>query len=164
MADPAVRSGTEPNAPAEPPQPSTAARQDLGSLPPPVAPAAAPAPGWYAEPGSGRQRYWDGNSWGEYTPSASAGAPASEGKGIQTAGYICAMLAAVLPLIGLAGLILGILTATKRGRGGHGAAIIILSIVVAGISSLVYFNIILHHAAQSSGSCYYDPSGNYTCP
>ena len=69
-----------------------------------------------------------------------------------------------MPLIGLAGLILGIITATKRGRGGHGAAIIILSIVVAGISAAVWYTVFLHHAAQSSGSCYYDLNGNLVCP
>lgn len=28
----------------------------------------APAPGWYQEPGSGRQRWWDGNAWQMYAP------------------------------------------------------------------------------------------------
>jgi hypothetical protein len=142
----------------------------LSDLPPPTGvPSASqrPPPGWYPEPGGGRQRYWYGSTWGEYAPQANSTVQRTEapdGKGIQIAGYICAGFAALMPLLGLAGLILGILTATKRGRGGHGAAIIILSIVIAGISYVVWYNAILHHAAAQTGSCYYDTSGNHICP
>lgn len=126
-----------------------------------------PAAGWYPEPGTGRHRWWTGSVWGGYAPPEIPASPAgqkAEGRGVQIAGYICAAAAAVMPIVGLAGLILGILTATKRGRGGHGAAIIILSIVVAAISFIVWVNVFLHHAAASTGSCYFDTSGNYVCP
>ena len=118
--------------------------------------------GWYTEPSSGRQRYWDGSARGPYAATPPAAKP--DGKRVQVAGYICAGLSALMPAIGLAGLILGIITATKRGRGGHGAAIIILSIVVGTIAAIVWLNVYLHHAAASTGSCYIDTSGNYICP
>ncbi len=37
-----------------------------------------PGPGWYPEPGTGRQRYWDGSAWGDYAPAAGGPPPAPE--------------------------------------------------------------------------------------
>lgn len=121
-------------------------------------------PGWYVHPRTGSRQWWDGYGWEPPRSGSSLTDPdTQEGSGIQIGGYICAGLSALMPLLGLPGLILGILTATKRGRGGHGAAIIILSIVVSGIAAVIYYNLFLHHAAASSGSCYFDTSGNYIC-
>jgi len=90
--------------------------------------------------------------------------PNHEGQGAQRAGYACAFLSLVMPFIGLAGLILGIITASKRGRGGHGAAIIVLSIFLAGASFAFYYERIMHREATSAGACYYTLSGERSCP
>lgn len=105
-------------------------------------PASAPVapPGWYPEPGTGRQRYWRGDAWGEYAPPA-VGAPvtdAGDGRTIQTVGYVMAGLAIVMPILGVAGLVLGIITATKPGRGGNGAAIISLSVVLGVVGIVLW--------------------------
>ena len=148
-----------------PASPTRDTETDLSQLAPPmsVGPTPAPSAGWYGDPTcSGALRYWDGTAWGAYALSvAQTSAPGtSDGKGIQVAGYMCVVLSALMPAIGIAGLILGILTTTKRGRGGHGAAIIVLSILVSAISFVVYYNVILHHAAASVGACYFDTAGN----
>jgi hypothetical protein len=102
-----------------------------GTAAPPLPPA-----GWYLEPGSSRQRWWDGNLWGQYTPppavrTAPPSADPQDGRAIQIVGYVMAGLAIVVPALGVVGLILGIITATKPGRGGHGAAIISISVGLA---------------------------------
>jgi len=88
-------------------------------------------PGWYREPASGRERWWDGSNWGAYVDAAPA-PPApntvdGEGNsGLVAAGYIFAVL---LPLVGF---ILGIVAVTRPGRRTrtHGAWIIVLSCIV----------------------------------
>lgn len=97
-------------------------------------------PGWYPEPGSGRQRYWDGQTWGVYAPPVAPPNP-DDGRTLQIVGYSMAGLALALPILGLAGLVLGILTATKPNRGGHGAAIISLSVLLAVFSYVFWWSL-----------------------
>ena len=111
----------------------------------------AAAPGWYADPSGVGQRYWDGRTWTTHTAPTVA-ADAEEGKTIQVVGYVMAGASVIMPILGLAGLILGIITATKRGRGGHGAAIICLSIALSVISFLVWLSIMAHSASTTTTS------------
>jgi hypothetical protein len=62
--------------------------------------------------------------------------PKQDGQTVQTLGYVMAGASLLIPILALAGLVLGIITATKPNRGGHGAAIISLSLV---IGSLAFF-------------------------
>lgn len=64
-------------------------------------------------------------------PSPSAPEQVAAGKGVITAGYICAALAfVILPVgFGIAALVLGIIALTK-GRIGHGIAIIVLAVTL----------------------------------
>ena len=91
--------------------------------------------GWYAEPSTGQQRYWDGREWGPYanaTPPPPGGqgwyqAPAQEfNGGLVACGYVFAVL---IPLVGF---ILGIVTITRpsKATSKHGIWIILLSVVV----------------------------------
>jgi hypothetical protein len=58
-------------------------------------------------------------------------APGHEGKGLMISGYIMVALTLLIPLFALPGLIIGIITASvKKTQRGHGAAIIVLSLVV----------------------------------
>lgn len=58
-------------------------------------------------------------------------APGEEGKGLMISGYIMVGLTLLIPLFMLPGLIIGIITASvKKTQRGHGAAIIVGSIVV----------------------------------
>lgn len=107
------------------------------SMPPPSPPA-----GWYAEPGTGHRRYWSGSSWGQYAPPEVPVDP-NEGRTVMIVGYSMAGASLILPILGLAGLILGIITATKPGRGGHGAAIICLSIILAVASWIFWLSVFL---------------------
>jgi hypothetical protein len=93
--------------------------------------AAAPA-GWYPEPGSGRQRYWTGTHWSMYAPPPPA--DPDEGRTLMIVGYVLAGTTFLFPLLGLPGLIIGIITATKPRRSTHGAAIIVMSVVLSVLS------------------------------
>lgn len=96
----------------------------------------APTPaGWYAEPSTGQQRYWDGREWGPYATAAAAPPPAQGWyqapaedfqSGLVTCGYVFAVL---IPLVGF---ILGIVTITRpsKATSKHGIWIILLSVVV----------------------------------
>ncbi len=103
----------QPPAPVPPPAPpGWAPYQQTAPYPLPehAQPAAAPPPQHYM-----------------HAPPA---APGEAGKTVQTVGYVMAGASLVIPILGLAGLVLGIITATKPNRGGHGAAIICLSLVL----------------------------------
>jgi hypothetical protein len=69
-----------------------------------------------------------------------------DGRSVQTAGFVCALLSLLMPLLGLPGLILGAITATKPGRGGIGATIIILSVLLSGLSSVYWYEHFLKKA------------------
>lgn len=56
-------------------------------------------------------------------------------------GYSMAGAAIIFPILGLAGLVLGIITATKPGRGGHGAAIICLSVILGAVSWVFWVSV-----------------------
>jgi hypothetical protein len=97
----------------------------------------APTPaGWYAEPSTGQQRYWDGREWGPYASSYGSPQPPAQGwyqapaddfqGGLVACGYVFAVL---IPLVGF---ILGIVTITRpsKATSRHGIWIIVLSVVV----------------------------------
>ena len=112
----------------------------------------APPAGWYAEPGSGHQRYWDGSSWSPYAPAPfhpSVPADPNDGRTIMIVGYSMAGAALVLPIFGVAGMVLGIVTATKPRRSGHGAAIICLSVVLGAVSWVFWTSVVLHSGGSA---------------
>lgn len=49
----------------------------------------------------------------------------------------------MVPIVGLAGLVLGIIATTKPGRGGQGAAIILCSVLLAGLSAVYWYDHVL---------------------
>jgi hypothetical protein len=65
----------------------------------------------------------------------------NDGKAIQIVGYSMAGASLIIPLLGLAGLVLGIITATKPRRGGHGAAIIVLSLLLGIVGFAIWSEI-----------------------
>jgi hypothetical protein len=80
--------------------------------------------------------------------------PERQDRGIVITGAICALGAIVIPILGLAGLILGIIAATKPGRGTQGAAIILCSILLGSLSAVYCYDHILSSqtASQSTQS------------
>src|SRR4051794_18520858 len=101
------------------------------SMSPPEASPQGPGypQGWYAEPGTGRQRWWDGTSWGPYAPPvAPAGShpplatvPERKRTGLIVLGWLGVLF---LPLIGV---IVGIVLCRRESERGHGIAQIVLS-------------------------------------
>ncbi|MEZ0580365.1 DUF2510 domain-containing protein [Nocardioides sp. MH1] len=88
----------------------------------------APA-GWYPHPSMvGTQRYWDGSRWTDHIAPMPMLAPMpmvraqGMGDGVLVVGYITAIF---IPVVGF---IIGIV-AMSKGRGGHGAAMLVISIV-----------------------------------
>jgi Domain of unknown function (DUF4190)/Protein of unknown function (DUF2510) len=110
-------------------------------------PAAAAPPGWYAEPGTARQRYWTGASWGEYAPPAPAAAStlvSSSTRG--TNGMAVAALVLGIcwgyGLLSILAIIFGAIgrkQTAERGQGGRGLATagLILGIVGLAIAAIV---------------------------
>lgn len=80
----------------------------------------------------------NGNIGESNTVAASVPQKTQSGKGTIVAGYICGFLAILIlpPILGIAGLILGIVNITK-GNAGHGIAQIIISIVCGIIGSAI---------------------------
>jgi hypothetical protein len=76
-------------------------------------------------------------------PPGPAPAAGGEGKTAMIVGYVLAGASFLLPILGLGGLILGIVVATKPGRGWHGAAIMGLSVVLAIIGFVVWMSLAL---------------------
>ncbi len=113
-----------------------------------ASPSPAPPAGWYVEAGSVRQRYWDGFSWGPYAPTSSPSVliNQSDGRTAMIVGYSMAGASLIVPIVGIAGLVLGIITATKPGRGGHGAAIICLSVILGAVSWVFWTSVVLSSA------------------
>jgi hypothetical protein len=69
-------------------------------------------------------------------------APGEEGKGLMIAGYILVGLTLLIPLLALPGLIVGIVTASvKKTQRAHGAAIIVLSLVVGVLAFVMWASI-----------------------
>ena len=91
----------------------------------------------YPQPYGAQQGYWAPQYAAQYPPQPVAN-PEEDGKALQIVGYVMAGSAIVIPILGLAGLVLGIITATKPRRGAHGAAIICLSLVVGIVGFLVW--------------------------
>ena len=73
-----------------------------------------------------------------YPPAPLPVAPAQEGQGLMIAGYTLAGLTALFPILALPGLIVGIILATKPTRRGHGAAVIVLSLVVGVLAFIAW--------------------------
>ena len=69
------------------------------------------------------------------SPGSSA---TSDGEIVQKWGYVMAFSTLIMPILGLVGMILGIITATKPGRSRHGAAIIAVSLVLAVLAAAVW--------------------------
>jgi len=102
---------------------------------------------WPQQPPPG---YYPPQAQGPYPPQYGyAQAPREEGKTVQTVGYVMAGASLLMPILGLAGLILGIITATKPNRGGHGAAIICLSLVLGVVAAIFWAGVY-----SSDGSSY----------
>src|ERR1039458_229014 len=114
-----------------------------------------PPEGYYSEPGTQKQRWWDGSRWGESAPPTVAPPHMSivrdpqDGHTIQVVGYWMLVATAIIPFLMIAGVILGIITCTKPGRGGHGAAIICLHLFV-GIFAWVVWAAIIGAIATSA--------------
>ncbi|MGI8460854.1 MAG: DUF2510 domain-containing protein [Solirubrobacterales bacterium] len=79
--------------------------------------------GWYKDPNTGHDRYWDGAQWTEQQVE-------KQQDGLVIAGYITSFL--LWPV----GLIIGIIVAS-RGRTGHGFGIIAAAILF-GILGILY--------------------------
>jgi hypothetical protein len=72
---------------------------------------------------------------------------------LETAGWLCALTALFIPIVGLAGLIIGAILAGKPGKASRGASVIILSIVLAAASSVFWYeHFLTQTASQSSRS------------
>ena len=125
------------------------------SLPPPPA-------GWYAEPGSGRQRWWDGSVWGDYAPVAQVAPPppgyalAAPGQG--TNGFaIASLVLGILWGYGLLSVLaiifgaVGLKQTRERNQGGRGMATAGLVLGIVGASVALILIIIAAAAASSSG-------------
>ena len=74
-------------------------------------------------------------------PDSRSGAPSAEGEIVQKWGYVFAFSALIMPVIGLIGLILGIVTATKPHRERHGLAIIGISLLL-GVLAVVLWSVV----------------------
>jgi hypothetical protein len=70
-----------------------------------------------------------------------SGAPSAEGEIVQKWGYVFAFSTLIMPILGLVGLILGIVTATKPHRERHGIAIIGISLVL-GVLAVVLWSVV----------------------
>jgi hypothetical protein len=71
-------------------------------------------------------------------------------RSLETSGWLCAIAALFIPIVGLAGLVIGTILAGKPGRASKGAAIIVLSIVLAAGSSIFWYEHVLHQATSQT--------------
>lgn len=105
-----------------------------------------PVPGWYPAPhANNEQRYWDGAQWLESDPNAAPGAvgtlsPTPKKKGLAIAALIVGIVAfftGLFPVVGIvlgiAAIVLGILTLVRKQTKGLG----ITAIVLGGIAAIV---------------------------
>jgi hypothetical protein len=75
-------------------------------------------------------------------PAVQTRAPGAEGKGLMISGYIMVALTLLIPLFMLPGLVIGIITASvKKTQRAHGAAIIVLSLVVGVLAFIMWASI-----------------------
>jgi hypothetical protein len=98
--------------------------------------------GWYQDPTSGRQRYWDGVKWTDHFAGGSHVASAPKvSNGLVIAGWICAFLA---PLIGI---VIGVIVMNQDKANKAGLRI---TLVAAGV--FVFWLLMIMIAAASSSS------------
>jgi hypothetical protein len=64
--------------------------------------------------------------------------PSGDGEVLQKWGYVMAISTVVMPILALAGLILGAITATKPGRERHGAWIMGISVALGAVTLLLW--------------------------
>src|SRR4051794_3578515 len=103
--------------------------------------------GWHQHPNDppGYLRWWDGARWTEHTQQSRAAMKATgrkESGGLAIAGFITFIVGLFFWPIFLATFVIGIILATKPGRGGDGALLIVLSVIgpilsIAGCVALV---------------------------
>jgi hypothetical protein len=133
------------------PDPSAAPQPAQTSPPaPPTSPSPTTAPGWYSDPASGRQRWWDGARWTENFGAHTTVVVARNGAATASLilGIIGIVLMAIPFFIGwfvggipdLIAVILGIVGLNNAGaRLGIGKGAAITGIVLGGVSILSVF-------------------------
>lgn len=109
-----------------------------------------PPAGWYPDPSTGQQRWFDGTTWGPYAPSTSAPPTAAAGPAERrfTIHYGFALLA-VFSLIGT--LIIGIpmlSTAADPDTGGVGAVMGTLWMLWGGMWTLIWVAFAVQHTLK----------------
>jgi hypothetical protein len=65
--------------------------------------------------------------------------PTKDEQALETSGWLCVLGSLFIPIIGLAGLIIGTILASKPGKASKGASILILSILVSVVSSTYWY-------------------------
>jgi hypothetical protein len=124
-------------APYEPPAP----------VPPPVPPGYGmpyqqPAPSDQPPPSYSPPPIVQGSMTREQSRSGDRSiAPSADGEIVQKWGYVFAISTLIMPVLGLVGLVLGIITATKPHRERHGIAIIGISLVL-GVLAVVLWSVV----------------------
>jgi uncharacterized protein DUF2510 len=103
-------------------------------------PSATPA-GWYQDPTSGRQRYWDGSQWTNHFSDSTA-SPSAVGSGLVTAGWITAFF---MPLVGF---VIGLVIMNRDKANKNGLRIVLTATGVFVLELLV----LMSSAASSSSS------------
>jgi hypothetical protein len=120
------------------------------------------SPGWYSEPGSGRQRWWSGSTWGDYAAS-SPPAAASAGTVASTSGTnglaVAALVLGILWGYGLLSILaiifgaIGLNQTRQRNQGGRGLAMAGLILGIVGAAGALIL-IIAAATASNSGTTY----------
>jgi hypothetical protein len=120
----------------------------------------APGPGWYPEPGTGRQRWWTGSAWGDYAPPVATPPPeayvfpTNGTNGFAIAGFILGILwgYGVLTILAIIFSLIGIKQARERNQGGRGLAIAGLVLGIVGVVGALILILLLVVAGHSSST------------
>ena len=120
-------------------------------------------PGWYVEPGTGYQRYWNGFAWAEYGPPAAsplavvATQPPTAGtNGMAIASLVLGILwgYGVLSVLAIIFGAVGLKQTAERGQGGRGLAIAGLVLGIVGVIGAALLIALV--AAVSQEPSYYE--------